>query len=61
MPDLTDADTDDILRLITPLVATLLHPNGEKQRDDNLISNCARSIERLRSRSRWRRYFSRVN
>jgi hypothetical protein len=32
MPDLTDADadTDDILRLITPLVATLLHPNGEK-------------------------------
>jgi hypothetical protein len=35
MPDLTDADTDDILRLITPLVATLLHPNGEKQRDEN--------------------------
>jgi hypothetical protein len=30
MPDLTDADTDDILRPITLLVATLLHPNGEK-------------------------------
>jgi len=30
MPVLTDADPGDILRLITPLVATLLHPNGEK-------------------------------
>jgi len=30
MPDLTDADTDDILRLITPLVRTLLHPDGDK-------------------------------
>jgi AcrR family transcriptional regulator len=30
MPVLKDADTDDILRLITPLVRTLLHPDGDK-------------------------------
>jgi AcrR family transcriptional regulator len=30
MPVLKDADTDDILRLITPLVRTLLHPDGHK-------------------------------
>ncbi len=30
MPVLKDADADDILRLITPLVRTLLHPDGDK-------------------------------
>ncbi|MCW2649655.1 MAG: transcriptional regulator [Mycobacterium sp.] len=30
MPVLKDADTDDILRLITPLVRTLLRPDSDK-------------------------------
>jgi hypothetical protein len=30
MPVLKDADTEDILRLITPFVRTLLHPDGDK-------------------------------
>ena len=45
MPDLTD--TDDILRLITPLVATLLHPNGEKQRA--IIDQQLRAVHRATS------------
>jgi hypothetical protein len=30
MPDLKDADVEDILRLITPLVRTLLRPGGDR-------------------------------
>jgi AcrR family transcriptional regulator len=30
MPDLKDADVEDILRLVTPLVRTLLHPDGDE-------------------------------
>ena len=30
MPDLTDADTDDTVRLVSPAVRTLLHPDGDK-------------------------------
>jgi hypothetical protein len=29
MPVLKDADTDDILRLVTPLIRTLLHPQAD--------------------------------
>lgn len=30
MPDLADADVEDILRLVTPLIRTLLDPDSEK-------------------------------
>ena len=31
LPDLKDADVEDILRLITPLVRALLHPHSDQQ------------------------------